>query len=70
MLVRGTSSRSKQDFATDVEQMGGKFNAETGREQCHLSLTVMRDDMARAVEMLGDAVSNASLDPAELELQK
>jgi predicted Zn-dependent peptidase len=70
MLVRGTSARSKADFATEVEQMGARFNAETGREQSSVSLTVHKGDLGRAVELLGDAVSNTSLDPAELELQK
>ncbi len=70
MLVRGTSSRSKADFASEVEQMGGRFEGKTGREQSSVSLTVHKADTMKAVEMLGDAVSNANLDSAELELLK
>ena len=70
MLSRGTASRSKADFATEVEQMGGVFAGESGREQCSVKLTVHKADLGKAVELLGDAVSNASLDPAELELLK
>jgi len=70
MLVRGTSSRSKADFATEVEQMGGRFEGNTAREQSNLSLTVHKGDLGKAVELLGDAVSNANIDAAELELYK
>ena len=70
MLSRGTASRSKADFATEVEQMGGVFAGDSGREQSSVSLTVHKADLGKAVELLGDAVSNASLDSAELELLK
>lgn len=70
MLTRGTASRSKADFCTEVEQMGGRFEGDSGREQCSVKLTVQKGDMGKAVELLGDIVSNASLDSAELELLK
>ena len=70
MLTRGTSKTSKADFAMEVESMGGRFHAKNDREQTHLDLTVMKGDMARAVALLGDAVSNATLDGAEFELCK
>jgi len=50
--------------------MGGRFEGDSGREQCSVKLTVQKGDMGKAVELLGDIVSNASLDSAELELLK
>ena len=32
MLLRGTSSRSKTDITHDIENMGGRWSADTGRE--------------------------------------
>jgi len=50
--------------------MGGRFEGNTGREQSSVSLTVHKGDLGKAVELLGDAVSNANIDSAELELYK
>jgi len=62
MLTRGTSSRSKAEWSEEVEGLGARFAGETGREQSHVSLTVMKNDVDRAVTLLGDAVSNARLE--------
>lgn len=70
LLSRGTPSRSKADFAQEVEQMGARFGAIPGREQSSLGLQVFKADVGRAVSVLGDAVANASFDPAEVELAK
>jgi len=50
--------------------MGGRFCGNTGREQSHISLTVFKGDVRRAINILGDAVSNATIDAAEFEIQK
>ncbi len=70
MLSRGTSSRSKAEFAEEIESMGARFSGETGREQSHIEVTCFKGDVRKVVSMLGDAVSGASLDAAEFELAK
>ena len=70
MLTRGSKQHSKADFAHEVENMGARFNGATKREQTHSSMTVFKGDVDRAVSLLGDAYSNASLAPAEVELAK
>lgn len=50
--------------------MGGRCDGKTGREQSYGKMTVHRGDVAKAVELMGDAVSNASLDAGEVELMK
>lgn len=47
-------------------QVGGKHR----REQSSSLLTVHKGDVGRAVSLLGDVFSNATLDSAELELEK
>ena len=50
--------------------MGARLSGETGRERSNITLQCFKGDVSRAVSLLGDAVCNASLDPAELELAK
>ena len=70
MLSRGTSSHTKASFAEEIEGMGARLNADHCRERQSLTLRCFKGDVGRAVHLLGDAVSNATLDPAELELAK
>lgn len=70
MLVRGTSSHSKAQFAEEIEAMGARFSGETGRETSHIEVTCFKDDTRKVVAMLGDAVSNAHLDASEFEVCK
>ena len=50
--------------------MGARFNGDSGREHSHFEISCFKNDMRRAVSILGDAVSNASLSGAELEMCK
>jgi len=70
MLLRGTSQRSKHDFAEEIEAMGARYHAEPGRERSGFQLKVFKGDVNKAVALLGDAVSNSTLDAGELELLK
>ena len=70
MLTKGTSNRSKAKLAEEIESMGARFDARTGREKSHVKLTVLKDDIRRAITILGDAFSNTALDAAEFEVTK
>ena len=70
MLLRGTSGKSKQDLSQEIENMGGIYSSDTGREQSNLGLRVMKGDSDNAVRILGDMVSNSTLNAQELELVK
>ena len=70
MLSRGTGSQSKASFNDEIEGMGGSMESQVDREQTSITMKVMKGDVSRAVGLLGDAVSSATLDPAELELTK
>lgn len=70
MLTRGSSSHTKASFAEDVEAMGGRYEHNVDREQTRISLTVHKGDVNRAVNLLGDAITSATLDTAEIELTK
>ena len=62
MLERGSSE--------EIEGMGGSMETQVDREQTSITMKVMKGDVSRAVSLIGDAVNNASLDSAELEVTK
>ena len=70
MLTRGTNSHTKASFSEEIESMGARLSQATEREQSSISLQCMKGDVGRAIDLLGDAMSNASLDSAEIELTK
>ena len=70
MLSRGSTAYTKASLSEEVEAMGGRLTTGVDREVTSLSMTCMKGDLGRAVGMLGNAVSSATLDSAELELAK
>ena len=70
MLTRGTPNHSKADFAEQIEGMGATLGGDSGREHQSLKVHCFKGDVSRVVSMLGEAVSSATLDPAEVELAK
>jgi len=70
MLTRGTAARTKVDFAQEIEQMGGRASWNTEREWTTQSVTCMKGDVGKAVNILGDVYSSANLDAAEFEQAK
>jgi predicted Zn-dependent peptidase len=70
LLTRGTQSHSSTQFNDELASLGARLHGETGREQSHIGLTVFRNDVSRAISLLGSAVTGARLDAGELELLK
>ena len=70
MLTRGTSSKSKTEFLAELDNMGANWNGQSEREWTGLGMQIHKSDSAKAVSMLGDAICNATLNPAELEQLK
>lgn len=50
--------------------MGGRVESNIDREHTNLNFTCFKGDLSRAVALLGDAVTGATLDHAELEIAK
>ena len=70
MLTRGSSAHSRTDFNNEVQSLGARLHGESGREQTSVGMTVFKDDVSRAVSLLGDSFANTRLDAAELEILK
>lgn len=70
MLFKGTTTRTAEDIAQSIEGRGGYLNAFTSREETCYYARVLEDDVANAVETLGDMYVNSLFDASELELEK
>lgn len=70
MLLRGTTSRSKQQIAQSIEKNGARITNTTGREISSIQLQVFKNDVTNAAKLLGDLITNSTLNAAELELLK
>ena len=70
MLLRGTTSKSKSQIAEDIENLGAQYSSKTDREVSSFGLKVFKNDAAKGVKILGDLISNSTLNANELELAK
>lgn len=70
MLTRGTTSHSRASFNEEIDSLGARLHGESGREQSSIGMTVFKNDIGRAVKLLGESIANTRLDAGELELLK
>lgn len=70
LLFKGTARRSAMDIAEAFDAVGGEANAATGKEHTCYYARVLDTDLPMAVDVIGDMVTSARLDPDELELER
>lgn len=70
MLFKGTKSRTAKEIAFEIEAVGGHMNAYTSRDNTTYYARVLKEDMALAVEVLSDLLTNSLFDKAEIEREK
>ena len=70
MVFRGTARRSAQRLAEEMDDMGGEFNAVTGREFTTFFAHVLDQRFAQAMDLLGDMVLHAAMQGDELERER
>lgn len=70
MVFKGTQRRSAYDLALALEAVGGELNAFTTREHTCFHTTSLKEDLALAIDVLGDLVSRAVFRKEDLELER
>jgi len=70
LLTRGTETRSAQDIAATVEQVGGSIGAEAARDSMNASVFTLSEDADLAFDLLSDVVLNPTFSEDELELAR
>lgn len=69
-LFKGTAKRKAHQVNCRLENLGGELNAYTTKEDTTLHATVMRRDLSRAVELIGDVIFNSTFPERELAKER
>ena len=70
LLFKGTGRRTALDIAEAFDAVGGEANAATGKEHTCYYARVLDADLPMAVDVIADMITSASLDPADLEVER
>ncbi len=65
MLFKGTKTRSTNEIAQKIQDVGGYINAYTSFDRTVFWIDVPKDGVATALDILSDAMMNSTLPPAE-----
>lgn len=66
MAFKGTARRTARDIAEEIEAVGGDLNAYTSRELTVYHATVLKSDVALALDIIGDILQHSAFDDTEL----
>lgn len=70
MVFKGTRSRTAQQIAAEVDEVGGLMDAFTSKEYAAFHLKVLDQHLPLALELLGDIVLHPRFDPEEIAKEK
>ncbi|MGA7155509.1 MAG: pitrilysin family protein [Acidobacteriaceae bacterium] len=66
MVFKGTTTRSAQQFAREVDAIGGNLDAFTGKETICFNLKVLDESVPAALDLLTDLVLNPTFTPEDI----
>jgi zinc protease len=67
LLRKGTKARTAQQFAADLDYIGGAFEADAGADFSSVSAEFLTKDVARGLELFSDALLHPTFPQAEVE---
>ena len=70
MIFRGTEKRSARSINDRLEKVGGDLNAYTAKEETVIYCTVLKEDIAKAIDLSFEIVFTSLFDEDELEKEK
>jgi predicted Zn-dependent peptidase len=70
MAFKGTKRRTALQIAEEIEDVGGYINAYTSREVTAYYVRVLPEDLALAVDVVGDILLEPTFDEAEIETER
>ncbi len=70
LLFKGTPERSAMDISVALDAVGGEFNAFTSKEYTVFHARVLDEDLATAVDVLGDMVTASTITTADVEAER
>ncbi len=70
LLSKGTETRSKYQIAKEMEEIGGSIESSSGRNTYSVSVSVLKEDFEKGLEILSDVIMNPSFPEEEIEKQR
>src|SRR5215217_1624032 len=70
MLFKGTQTRSTNEIAQKIQDVGGYINAYTSFDRTVFWIDVPKDGVTTALEILADAMMNSTLPPEEYQKEQ
>ncbi len=70
MMFKGTKNRNYMEISQEVDYLGGSVNAYTSKEETVYYISVLKDYVEQALDILCDMVGNSVFDETELEKEK
>jgi predicted Zn-dependent peptidase len=70
LLFKGTRRRTAKEIAEEFDAVGGDLNAFTAKEHTCYYAQVLDTDLPLAVEVLADVVTDATLHPSDVEIER
>lgn len=67
LLRKGTKTRTAQQFAADLDFIGGSFEADADADYSYMSAEFMTKDLARGLELFSDAVLHPTFPQSEAD---
>jgi predicted Zn-dependent peptidase len=66
MVFKGTTTRSAQQFAREVDAIGGNLDAFTGKETICFNIKVLDENVPAALDLLSDLVLHPTFAPEDI----
>jgi predicted Zn-dependent peptidase len=66
MVFKGTTSRNAQQFAREVDSIGGNLDAFTGKESICFNIKVLDENVVPALDLLTDLVLHPTFTPEDI----
>lgn len=70
LLTKGTSRRTADQIAAEVEGAGGTISATSGRDFLTITLSILSEHLAPALDVLADIVTGATFPSEEFDLAR
>jgi len=70
MVFKGTTSRTAEDIARQVDSIGGNMDAFTGKETVCFNMKVLDEHLPVAIDILSDMVLNPVFAPSEITRER
>ncbi len=69
-MLKGTKTRSAEEIASQIENVGGGISSDSGNNSLSFSVDVMKPDLALGLDILADVLLNPTFPDREVALEK